>query len=900
VVQGARFIGDWEERLYKLIDLADAKQQVAVYWPNVNDTITAGKSSVADDRGIADAMAPYIESGKLLVLGECSDQAFHRLANRNPWFEKLFTVFHVHPQPEEVVKEVVRLVAADRNCELQREAGCQIVWSDDGLDALTYFGSIYFPGAAAPGGAIRLLDHCVEEIQTAWESGHRRSATVAVGYQDVLPPLASLTGIPMSILDDSQPLKANDVRRFFEERIIGQPRAISAVVDLIMLIKAGLADPRKPLGILFFSGPTGVGKTELAKTLSEYLFGSRDRLVRLDMSEYQDYDAANKIIGIPHLGEESESVSGSLLKQIRSQPFSVILLDELEKAHPNVFDLFLQMFDDGRLSDASGQTTNFTQSIVIMTSNVGNAVGESGPIGFAQEDSRAAAAEEEVQAAVRALFRPELINRIDQFVQFKPLDAQAIRTIAKRELGQVLMRQGITRRQLRIDVDPGVVDIVARKGFDPEFGARPLKRTVERLVLRPLARELSQTTADNRPALIRMTASGDAVTLKTIHDRQTRKSESIERGVVIKNRAGKITKVKPREIQQALITVSEGLKGIEDQYQHQDLATRKTELIAQTGAIGLWDDPVRAREVMTDLYRLERLEDAIGRLNSRARRLAEDFESAHKQRDDQRLRRIAQEIVSVLKHIEVIDFSLRCETRIDRCDAFVTIRAIDDEARQDIAGNLADMYLHWADRKGFVARVVHEELFSPKRTRELILLIEGVAICGLLRNEDGIHEFIYGKTSQLPRRSHFVHVRVAPIFDEAAFDDSRIRIQVRKRSGTGQRCKRLRTEILATDVDHGAEVRIVNDLSEAEARKAAVELIAAEAERVKIEAEAEAGGSEVVRRYTLTPSQSARDTCTHVTVHNLRELWNGALDPFLAGAVARRRNRSDGKARSAD
>jgi ATP-dependent Clp protease ATP-binding subunit ClpA len=272
------------------------------------------------------------------------------------------------------------------------------------------------------------------------------------------------------------------------KRIVGQDRAIKVVADAIRRARAGLKDPKRPIGSFIFLGPTGVGKTELAKTLAWYLFDDPDALIRFDMSEYQERHTVSRMIGAPpgYVGYEE---GGTLTEAVRRRPYRVILFDEIEKAHPDVFNLLLQILEDGRLTDGQGRTVDFRNTIIIMTSNLGTTAEKRAAIGFTTERTRTEAErdrlERNVEQALRQTFRPEFLNRIDEIVIFEPLTEAELRQIADLLLDEV--RERLADRRITFEVTDAAREALVREGFDPVYGARPLRRTVQRRVENPLA-----------------------------------------------------------------------------------------------------------------------------------------------------------------------------------------------------------------------------------------------------------------------------------------------------------------------------------------------------------------------------------------------------------------------------
>jgi len=292
------------------------------------------------------------------------------------------------------------------------------------------------------------------------------------------------TGIPVQRLVEGEREKLLKLEELLHERVIGQDEAVQAVADAVIRARSGIKDPRRPIGSFLFLGPTGVGKTELAKTLAQSLFDSEDNLVRIDMSEYMEKHAVSRLIGAPP-GYVGYDEGGQLTEAVRRKPYSVVLFDEIEKAHPDVFHVLLQILDDGRATDSQGRTVDFKNTVIIMTSNIGAPMLLDGirADGSIQEHVR-----DQVMAELRQHFRPELLNRIDDTVMFKPLQMGEIRAIV--DLLLVSLRDRLAERRITVDVSDAAKALLAEQGYDPVYGARPLKRFLQRELETRIGRKL--------------------------------------------------------------------------------------------------------------------------------------------------------------------------------------------------------------------------------------------------------------------------------------------------------------------------------------------------------------------------------------------------------------------------
>ena len=301
-----------------------------------------------------------------------------------------------------------------------------------------------------------------------------------VDAEDVAEVVAKWTGIPVSRLLEGEMQKLLHVEDRLRERVVGQDEALLLVANAVRRARAGLGDPRRPIGSFLFMGPTGVGKTELARALAEFLFNDEHALVRLDMSEYMEKHTVARLVGAPP-GYVGYDEGGQLTEAVRRRPYAVVLFDEIEKAHPDVFNALLQVLDDGRLTDGKGRTVDFRNTVVIMTSNVGSdLIQESARRG--EDDERL---KDKLMDVLRHTFRPEFLNRVDETVIFKALGRGEIEKIVDIQLKD--LRRRLAERKLHLEVTPEAKALLAERGYDPVFGARPLKRTIQRMIENPLA-----------------------------------------------------------------------------------------------------------------------------------------------------------------------------------------------------------------------------------------------------------------------------------------------------------------------------------------------------------------------------------------------------------------------------
>lgn len=483
IIAGAKFLGEWQERAELIVNLLSRYRHI-LYLGSLLEVITSGNDRTG--LNVAQFLLPRLQSGELSVIVEATPDAVARAEATHGVFVRALQRI---PVPALSGREAAEVL--DRQCRALAKSH-RIKWTSgvivEVLDVVGRFGD---PGGL-PGSGMALLDRIAQSPPS--RDGQRHVAAGAA-----VRTFAQMSGFPEALVDPKQRLNVNELRRFFDDRVIGQPQATELLANVVLLLKAGLNDPEKPLGSYLFMGPTGVGKTESALTLAEYLFGDRKRMIRFDMSEYGDPGSAIRLVSGP-------DGQGPLTKRIREQPFSLLLFDEIEKADSGVFDLLLQILGEGRLTDESGQTVRYTHCIIILTSNLG--AGRRPAIGFSEPNRRDL--DRQYLEAAEKFFRPEMVNRIDHLVPFQDLGPESLAVIVDGLLKRTLEREGLSRRGISVELDPAVKQIILKEGFDPRYGARPMKRAIEARVVAPLARRLATWTR-KEPCTVKLVVNADQV-----------------------------------------------------------------------------------------------------------------------------------------------------------------------------------------------------------------------------------------------------------------------------------------------------------------------------------------------------------------------------------------------------
>jgi ATP-dependent Clp protease ATP-binding subunit ClpA len=704
LIAGAVYAGEWQGRARQLIDLVRSSGAI-VAMGDPSGIVDAGRHSTSDNN-LSRVLRPYVERGDLRLILEATEDGVTAARRWEPSFIELFYRVDVAEPEVEAAREI--LGAAVKRIETNHG----VAFAADAVSAALDLTRRFEPYRALPGKAVRLLEETAQLLTVEREH--------MLGREEINRAFAQRAGMPIAMLSDRVPLRIAEVRTFFEDRVLGQPEAVEEMVDLIAVIKAALNDPAKPACTLFFVGPTGVGKTELSKALAEFLFGSRERVLRFDMGEFASGDALPRLIGSAW-DREGE---GELIRRLREQPFCVLLLDEIEKAHHSVYDVLLSALGEARATDASGRTADLRNAIVIMTSNLGADRQESS-LGFTRgeaEDDAARRRAHFVEEAER-FFRPEFFNRLDRVVVFQALDRETIARIARREIGRLLMREGITRRQLLVEIDDRVVERLAEAGFHPRYGARPLKREIERAVIRPLARAI----VEQRPTpgdLIRIEeAPGEVrLTVRRLHE------------PVPARRPPPAATPSQASLARAAERAAELLASVEAEAAGtaaRATAAELSQLLDRVNDPAFWDDPAAAKTTLSRTYQLQRVADDLVGVRDRAEGLVELARQLRARRDRSRLSELRVALDEVAERLAV----LRLECAAAAADGpsgevVLTVSPVGGEAAE-FADRLVAMYAAWAERTG---REVAREANEPRR-----LTIAGPATGALLAGEAGLH-----------------------------------------------------------------------------------------------------------------------------------------------------------------
>ncbi|ADO70086.1 AAA family ATPase [Stigmatella aurantiaca] len=705
-----------------------------------------------------------------------------------------------------------------------------------------------------PRKAIELLKETAAEASSA---AHDR-----VGPEDVLTRFCSATRLPRFVVDDAMPLDLDETERFFGERLLGQTDAVGAVLRSVALLKAGLNDPRRPLGVFLFAGPTGVGKTQLAKLLAEYLFGSADRLVRLNMADFPNDGDENVPFGASW-APAMETRRGELTALLDGKVFTVLLLDEFEKAARSVHDRFLQLFDEGTFVNGAGETISCNNTLIVATSNVGAEVYREPALGFAG-NRREHELVTEVDRRIAEAFRPEFLNRFDAICHFRPLTKVEIRKIAQREVGRVLEREGIRARALDVEVTPEVVDLLVERGYSPQFGARFLQREIEKTLTAALAVEIARRPL--RPGTpVRVEARPGGKVMAVAEPLPPPREATAQLSLP----TPKAASVKRRLDRKSLLHEMDRLVGraraLSVSAERPLLEERRNQLLSETQAPNLWDDPARAaatlrafRTVEAQINELERMEQAV----TFARRLVREA------KNEVQLTSAAKQVEEVAREVQMSEALHASGATANDVEALVDICVSDSVEAQDAwIQELATMYLGWAQKRGYEAMLV-AEAESPAR---VVVRIAGPGAYGFLAGEAGLHRRI----EEEKRQRAYVRVHRGGALD--APEDLELSVEGRPvKQHEGAFLERVRTEVTVKDSATGRVLTLMGSGELDELKGIATRVVSGQAT-----------STDEARRYYLGRGARVEDPRTGAGTPRVKDVLRGDMDLFIAAWISR-------------
>ena len=477
VVAGTKYRGDFEKRLKSIIKEASTNPDIILFIDEFHTIVGAGGAAGSLDA--ANMLKPALARGELQCIGATTMDEFAKIVEKDGALDRRFQKIVVEPT------DIQQSVSILNNIKGNYEEFHKVTFSDEAVEACVRLTDRYVTDKFLPDKAIDAMDEAGSMVRLSLTKDKKTGNVVDA--EDIATVVSKMTGIPVNKVAESEGNRIMKMKARLQGRIIGQDEAIDKVVRAIQRNRAGLKDPNRPIGTFLFFGPTGVGKTQLAKCLAEYLFDSEENMVRIDMSEYMEKFTVSRLIGAPpgYVGYEE---GGQLSERVRRKPYCVVLLDEIEKAHPDIFNILLQVLDDGHLTDSNGRVVNFKNTIVIMTSNVGSReLDEYGTgVGFATAGKNVVQNRQAVlEKAIKKSFPPEFINRVDEQIFFNSLTKEDIEQIIDIELKE--LRDRAEEAGYKLTITPSAKRFIAEAGYDPAFGARPLKRAVMRYVEDPVS-----------------------------------------------------------------------------------------------------------------------------------------------------------------------------------------------------------------------------------------------------------------------------------------------------------------------------------------------------------------------------------------------------------------------------
>ena len=734
LMAGQQYFGQLEERMRRLTSELAVEKRVLWYIPDFLQLAASG-THIAQTATLLDQVLPAIAAGRIVIVSETTAAGLTSILQRRPALRSGVELVRLGALSDAECDTLAHTLASRVSSVAELEVGQEVT------DAAMHLARHYLGTGQMPGTALDLIKLTAQRVAAHDGTSMRR--------EDVLATLSQLTGMPKLVLDDRERVELASIRRFFAARVIGQDEAVDVVVDRIAMLKAGLTDPGRPIAVFLFAGPTGTGKTELAKTLAEFLFGSPERLIRLDMSEFQSAESTRKILG----DADQQAEGQALTHRVRRQPFSIVLLDEFEKAHPNAWDLFLQVFDDGRLTDATGQTADFRHCIIVLTSNVGSTIQKQAGPGFVPGGP--SFSPDVVMRAVHQNFRPEFVNRLDAIIVFRPLTRELMRGILAKELARVLERRGLRHREWAVEWESSALDFLLDKGFSPTMGARPLKRAIDRYLLAPLAATLVEHRFPEGDQFLFVRSDRRAIQVEFVDpDAPAEAAPRLEPEPAVASgmTTARMSLQATGGPEERAALVSE-LQRIDARLADENWCSLEASLVGAMGRQDFWHRPERF-DVLSQYALIDRVKAAVGTARGLESRLS---------RSQGRGGRYSRDLVSRLAlQLHVIQHGIDDALAGAPVEVVLAIQPVLDGAPDAAASarwceRVLEMYRRWASRR----HMQWDEVPGAASSSPILAVVSGFGAARILAGEAGLHVLDYEAAGEESARA-VARMSVAP------------------------------------------------------------------------------------------------------------------------------------------
>ncbi len=869
-------VQEWHEKLGLLMMMWVSHPEVILVVDALPTTLLAG-ATMEDPYDMAQFLLGQLQSSTNRILAEARTQAVHNFLETYPEYKHVLMEVRIPEPPLEVARRIVQRSAED----LQLRQGVEIV--SDAVEAALDLTRRFSLAEQLPGKAIDLISEGIALLS------ERAEGPRIITRQDIVERFRQNTGLPRMLLSDDEPYDEQAVRRYFSDRVLGQDQAVDVIVQSLSLLRTRLNNPNRPMGVFLFIGPTGVGKTELARALAIYLFGSDEHIVRFNMADYSSDWHVHTLFGNP-MGFDLASRRGQITMRLQDHAFAVMLLDEFEKADPEVFQRFLQLFDEGILINGASEVVNLRNSIVILTSNFGARMLSSGKLGFGPAVS-VEEQEQRIREEMVQFFTPEFINRIDSVLFFKPLTKPVLREIAYRRVQEILQREGILRRGVEVEVDEDVIEYVVEHGYSQQYGARYLARQIEKMITYPLAQQLIR---NNPPSgsLLRLFMRNDRVASALVLPSTSHIVEEVAPAAPLLDIRRLPDRLTVPYMQSGLPLLRQRVAALETAHHVQGARVRLGDLMRAMSTPAFWDDPQTIQPRLEELGRLSGQVELVDGLRRNLNELAGYLHDAISGRAEA-LSEAALRYRYLVRELPRAELTLLFTGPWDTCGVYLHIEVRGRrKAAVQWAAELGRMYLGWAARREFPALVISEDLTGSTSIGGLWLSIEGYGAYGLLRGEAGLHRLVQPSEGDSAKRQ-VVQAVVSiwpdlPKTELPALQRAKFKTEARSVNRAGLFSKRLTTLVEAT-IPGLDPLVLVGGLPAEDLVQEAVTLlwIASVVGSKVITTAGDPLWRYVVRSYVRFKRRYVHDPRTGLKIGRLNATLAGEIDPFLEAYLRR-------------